>query len=259
MNRGSSGTKATLTRPLRTRRPYFTFRRIPYRLAHRSQSESCSRSITRKFESGWLSRNRPGVALVAMDFDAVRGAAFLASKPDVVSTAVIGRHTKADLRLGKDPALSLRHLVLLLYPRTSGRAWSLVTDCSICALQSASWMSEERDCELWKLNGPAFVRCGRYPFCCFPRLKLVSSWPDDPEEAWKRIPDRLYLDEVETEERSREWEKEHDRAWEVDDLPRLKEPPTLVHHLAGPQMAVQELVDEGEPPLGEIRITSNRG
>ena len=66
----------------------------------------------------WLvGRNQPGVALVAMDFDAVRGAAFLAAKPDVVSTAIIGRHSQADLRLAGDPSLSLRHLALLVYPR----------------------------------------------------------------------------------------------------------------------------------------------
>jgi hypothetical protein len=108
-------------------------------------------------------------------------------------------------------------------------------------------------------NGPAFVRCSRYSVLFFPTAESGNSWPDDPEEAWKRIPERLYLDEVETEERSRQWEKEHDRAWEVDALPSLKEPPTLVHHLAGPQMAVKELVDEGEPPLGEIRVTSSWG
>ncbi len=207
----------------------------------------------------WLAgANRPGVALVVMDFHGVQGAAFLAAKEDVISTAIIGRHSQADLHLGGDPALSLRHLALLLYPRLSGGHGARYR---LLDLRTATGFLDERGKRLRALeaNGPAFVRCGRYSVLIFPATETEDSWPDDPEEAWMRIPDRLYLDEVETEERSKQWEDEHDRAWEVDALPKLKEPPTLVHHLAGPQMAVQELVDEGEPPLGEIRITSNRG
>ena len=57
-----------------------------------------------------------GVTLLAMSPDAVHGAAFLAAKPDLVSTAIIGRHSKADLRLRDDASLSLRHVALLLFP-----------------------------------------------------------------------------------------------------------------------------------------------
>ena len=207
----------------------------------------------------WLAgANRPGVALVAMDFDDVRGAAFLAAKPDVISTAILGRHTRADLRLGEDPSLSLRHLALLLFPRPSGGAGARYR---LLDLRTATGFLDERGKRLRALeaNGPAFVRCGRYTVLIFPATEAENPWPDDPKAAWKRIPERLYLDEVETEERSREWEAEHDRAWEVDALPGLKESPTLVHHLAGPEMAVHELVDEGKPPLGEIQVTSSRG
>jgi hypothetical protein len=207
----------------------------------------------------WLAAaNRPGVALVVLDFHGVQGAGFLAAKADVVSTAIIGRHTRADLHLGGDPSLSLRHLALLLYPRLPGGQGARYR---LLDLRTATGFLDERGRRLRALeaNGPAFVRCGRYSVLIFPAVGTEDPWPDAPEEAWKRIPDRLYLDEVEAEERSKEYEVESDQAWEVDALPRLKEPPTLVHHLAGPQMAVQELVDEGEPPLGEIRITSSRG
>ena len=42
----------------------------------------------------WLTAHadRAGVTLLAMSPDAVHGAAFLAAKPDLVSTAIIGRH-----------------------------------------------------------------------------------------------------------------------------------------------------------------------
>ncbi len=207
----------------------------------------------------WLAgANRPGVALVVMDFHGVQGAAFLAAKADLVSTAIIGRHSRADLHLGRDPSLSLRHLAILLYPRLSGGHG---TRYRLLDLRTATGFLDERGKRLRALeaNGPAFVRCSRYSVLIFPAVESEISWPDDPDEAWMRIPARLYLDEVEAEERPKEWEAEHDRAWEVDALPQLKEPPTLVHHLGGPQMAVHELADEGEPPLGEIRITSSRG
>jgi hypothetical protein len=193
-----------------------------------------------------------------MDFDAVRGAAHLAAKPDVISTAILGRHTQAELRLWEDPSLSLRHLALLLFPSLLGGGG---VRYRLLDLRTATGFLDERGKRLRALeaNGPAFVSCGRYSVLIFPTTEAENPWPEDPEEAWKRIPNRLYLDEVETEERSGAWEKEKDRAWEVDDLPSLKEPPTLVHHLAGPLTAVHELVDEGEPPLGEIEITSSRG
>ena len=56
-----------------------------------------------------------------------------------------------------------------------------------------------------------------------------------------------------------EWEANSDKAWEVDDLPDLSSSPTLVHNIAGPEMAVHELVDENETPFGELLITSSRG
>ncbi len=202
--------------------------------------------------------SRAGVTVVAMDVDAVRGAAFLAAKPDVVATAVIGRHTQADLRLGSDPSLSLRHLALLLYPRTSH---GQTVRYRLLDLRTATGFIDERGKRLRAVeaDGPAFVRCGRYSVLIFPAGDTEGSWPEDPDEAWEKIPERLYLDEVETVEKSEAWDRDSDRAWEVDALPGLKELPTLVHHVAGPQMAVHELIEEGESPLGELHISSARG
>lgn len=213
--------------------------------------------------SEWLaSDEREGVALMAMDAEAVRGAAFLVAKPDNVSTAVIGRHSQADLRLSGDASLSLRHLILLLYPRPESSESPSRIRYRILDLRTATGFLDERGKRLRALeaDGPAFIRCGRYTILVFPVTDANDPWPDDPERAWQRIPDRLYLDEVETKERSPDWEKDSDRAWEVESLPQLSEPPTLVHHVAGPQMAVHELLAEGESgPIGELHVASSRG
>ena len=66
-------------------------------------------------------------------------------------------------------------------------------------------------------------------------------------------------DEVETDEKSNQWEAESDKAWEVENLPSISSSPTLVHNVAGPEMAVHALVDENETPYGELLITSSRG
>jgi len=207
----------------------------------------------------WLAGiNGAGVALVAVDDDGVRAAAFLAAKAAAISSAIIGRHTQSDLRLREDASLSLRHLALLLYPRPAagGRSRFRLLD-----LRTATAFLDERGRRLRALeaDGPAFVRCGRYAVLIFPVNEPVAPWPNEPDEAWEAIPNRLYLDEVETEERSPDWEEQNERAWEVEALPGLSEPLTLVHHVAGPQMAVHELVGDGEPPLGEVRVTSTLG
>ena len=205
----------------------------------------------------WCSgQTRGGVALVALDGETVHGAAFLASKSDTVSTAILGRHSQADLCLRGDASVSLRHLALLLFPKQGPRPRYRLLD-----LRTATGFLDERGKRLRAIeaDGPAFVRLGFYTVVFFPVEESDPPWPEDADSGWEKIPDRLFLDEVETDEQSREWEADSDRAWEVDELPRLQEAPTLVHSLAGPQMAVHELLDEDDEPLGELRITSTRG
>lgn len=208
----------------------------------------------------WLNAHadRPGVNLLAMSADAVHGAAFLAAKPSNVSTAIIGRHTKADLRLKDDASLSLRHIALLLFPHPDdGRGCRY----RLLDLRSATAFLDERGKRLRALeaDGPAFIRVGHYTLLVFATSGADEPWPENPEEGWARIPSRLYLDEVETEEKSQEWEADSDKAWEVEALPSMSSSPTLVHNVPGPEMAVHELLDSNEAPSGELLITSSRG
>lgn len=207
----------------------------------------------------WLEAhsNRRGIALLAVSPESLRAAAFVAAKSDMLSTAVVGRHSKADLRLG-DKDLSLRHVALLLFPTDAtgeGCRYRLLD------LRSATAFVDERGKRLRALeaDGPAFVHLGRYVLFVFVTGANVTPWPADAEEAWRSIPDRLYLDEVETDEKPREWEADSDRAWEAEALPALSQSPTLLHSKAGPEMPVHELLDEDEAAFGEMLVTSRRG
>lgn len=205
----------------------------------------------------WVERpDRDGVGVFALD-GSLRGAAYLVAKPDGISTAILGRHSKADLRLS-DERLSLRHLAVIVLPRSAS---SRDVRYRLMDLRSATAFLDERGTRLQAIeaNGPAFVRCGRFWLLFLPLTSTPTKWPDDAEEAWGRIPDRLFLDEVPTEPKPEGWEEESDRAWEVEALPSLSEPPTLIHNVPGPQMAVHELLDSNESELGELEISSRRG
>lgn len=208
----------------------------------------------------WLAEQtrRRGVAIVAMGGDGVHAAAFLAAKPKMPNVAIIGRHSRADLHLGDDDSVSLRHVALFVFPAPSGEG---SVRYRLVDLRTATAFLDERGKRLRALEaeGPAFVVVGRYTLLILPMSETEDPWPEGADNGWARIPDRLFLDEVEGEAKSREWEADSDRAWEVEDLPRLSEPPTLVHNVAGPEMAVHDLVGDGEPPLGEMLVTSSRG
>ena len=205
-----------------------------------------------------LSENRRGIALVALGDDSVEGAAFVASKPDTVATALLGRHTRSDLRLRGDPSVSLRHLALLVYPR---RAPGQRPRYRLLDLRTAEGFLDERGKRLRAIDadGPAFIRCGRHTLLFFPVEENDAGWPEAAEAGWEQIPERLYIDEVETEAKLPDWEKNSDRAWEADELPQLTKDPTLVHSVAGPEIAVEALLAVGEEALGELHIASPRG
>jgi len=205
-----------------------------------------------------FSEKRRGIALVALGDDSVEGAAFVASKPDTVATALLGRHTRSDLRLRGDSSVSLRHLVLLVYPR---RPLGQRPRYRLLDLRTAEGFLDERGKRLRAIDadGPAFIRCGCHTLLFFPVEESDSGWPEAAEAGWEQIPERLYIDEVETEAKLPDWEKNSDRAWEADELPQLTKDPTLVHSVAGPEIAVEALLAVGEEALGELHIASPRG
>ncbi len=227
---------------------------------------------------------RPGVSMMAMTDEAVRAAAFVATRSDLVATAILGRHSKADLHLVGDETLSLRHVALIAFPsEAAGRSQRY----RLVDLRSATAFVDERGKRLRAIeaDGPAFVHVGRFGLVIFGTHPSDEPWPNDARAGWDAIPDRLYLDEVETEAKPLQWDMDSDRAWEVDDLPAISAveafpatpaadapsarsaddapsrpaAPTIVHRVSGPQMVVHELVGRDDSPCGELLVTSPRG
>src|SRR5688572_23051941 len=64
----------------------------------------------------------PGVVVVAVDAvqRRVAGTLCLAAKVDQANAAIVGRHGHCDLYLEGDPALSLRHLAIVVSPLRAG-------------------------------------------------------------------------------------------------------------------------------------------
>jgi hypothetical protein len=141
----------------------------------------------------------PGVAVVAVDISRKRmaGSLCIAAKPAHANSAIIGRHGMADLFLDGDPALSLRHMAVLVYPL---RGWDNPgggdVRYRVLDLRTRTAFEDEggRRLEAVAAEGPIFVRCGSYALMFFVTGDLAG-WPDDAEAAWKAVPERVYLHE----------------------------------------------------------------
>ena len=73
-----------------------------------------------------------------------------------IKSLILGRHTQCPLRL-TDPAVSLRHLVLILYPRNTDFQYQLID------LNSGTGFSvDDKDCRSMWANGASFIRILQY-------------------------------------------------------------------------------------------------
>jgi hypothetical protein len=112
----------------------------------------------------------------------------LGSEPEF---AVIGRHDRCDFSLGRDPSLSLRHL--LLAARAAGGEVRL----RLLDLQTGGGFFTEdgRRCEALTADGPMFVRAGGYHLFLLPTGSLCPlAWANKSSDAWAMIPERVYRD-----------------------------------------------------------------
>jgi len=105
--------------------------------------------------------------------------------------ALVGRHQRCDLALGRDPALSLRHAVI------AARVVAGELRIRFLDLQSGSGLLTEdgRRCEALAADGAMFVRLGGYHLFLLPTGSLSQmAWAATAEDTWKTIPERIYRD-----------------------------------------------------------------
>jgi hypothetical protein len=154
------------------------------------------------FDAAWsemrrvvLAFDQPGIAVVAVDSvkKRVAGSMCLAAKDGRANAAIVGRHGQCDLYLHADPALSLRHMVVLVHPiKASGEVGYRVID-----LRTRTAFCDEggRRLEAVTAEGPMFLQVGGYALY-FLVTGDEGAWPEDATSAWQCIPERVYLEEA---------------------------------------------------------------
>lgn len=147
-----------------------------------------------------VSFTQPGVAVVAVDTvrQRVAGTLALAGRVGRANAAIVGRHGHCDLYLHADPALALRHLVLVAHPITDTRE---VTYRLLDLRTRTAFVDEAgKRLEALTASGPTFVRVGTYVLFLLPTgPDDAAGWPEDASQAWSCVPERVYVEEAEAE------------------------------------------------------------
>jgi hypothetical protein len=174
-------------------------------------------AIRREHEAATM----PGVLSLAFDLGSSQlvGRRLTKARTGAIDAFTAGRHNRCELPLTRDPAISLRHLTLLVHPRADDdrirfRLLDLRTQLGFQDCFGNRMQAVEAD-------GPAMVAVGRYALLLLPTGSLQL--PDDPRRAWDAVADPLYL-EYRTEYMLQTW----------DPLPSGREPAVQLPRAAAP-------------------------
>lgn len=232
------------------------------------------RKLKRSFEELFVSHydairelcarfDEPGVAAIAIDGrkNHLESSAWIAAKSGVPNTAIIGRHSMADVYLARDPSISLRHLALIVEPVASWERGELDVSYSVLDLRTGEGFEDEhgRRMEGLRVEGPSFIRCGDYAIF-FLVTGDITPWPASGKDAWDCLPERVFLDE-----RLGDGTGSHGyRARVAAQRQLLDESPrrtgrTFIQKTLGPLTIEHDLVRADDEVLGELRVrTSSR-
>lgn len=191
----------------------------------------------------------PGIALVVVHVPscALRARAWFAARPDGLTTALVGRHSEADVLL-EAPTISLRHLALLVAPGSGGGVRYEVLDLRT---QQPFFDERGRPLEAVQAEGPALFSCGPYAFYLLPTGD-PAAWPELATEAWARLPERVLLEEREAE--PERWRRRgHVARREV------LATESVIRSVAPLLTTGDSLLTQGERPLGTLRVHSEHG
>jgi hypothetical protein len=197
---------------------------------------------------------QPGLALIVTSGDGIEASAWVKAEDDEISPLILGRHNEAEIFLPSDPALSLRHLAVILQRRGDGRIRYRVLD-----LRTATAFEDEQGRRLEALEsaGPTLLRCATFAVFLFPTGEQAEPWPEDSAEAWSRLPERVHLDSASAD--PDRWAQPEGRAelrW-PESIGFASQTTTSVS-FPGPVFVSPALKDAG-PARGEIRLASQWG
>lgn len=188
--------------------------------------------------------HEPGVLVAAVvPGHGLRGHLWLAADA-TLRAGIAGRHERTELFLGDDPALSLRHLAILVRREEGAGVRIRVFD-----LRTGMHIRDEADRRLATVaaDGPLFLRASVHRFFLLP-TGTTAALP-----SWDALPPRVFAD-----------------ARDDAPLPAVRpvgpRPPPVVHAFdaatvvtANPPLEApewMELVEPGEAPFGHLRVSA---
>jgi hypothetical protein len=141
----------------------------------------------------------PGVAVFAFDLERDRawvGTMCLAARAGEIRAGVVGRHAQAELFLGDDLSVALRHLVYLIEPPSLRDALRGEIRLRVLDLHTGSPPRDEqgRAVESLTAEGAVFLTCQRYALMAFVTGDLTD-WPPSADDAWACLPERVFVEE----------------------------------------------------------------
>ena len=101
-----------------------------------------------------------------------------------VKSLILGRHTQCPLRL-TDPHVSLRHLVLILYPQNIDFQYQLIDLNS-----STGFTVDNKPCSSMWANGTSFIRILQYNLIFIAPEQV--DWQADDKQIIQQLTDRIY-------------------------------------------------------------------
>jgi FHA domain len=128
----------------------------------------------------WIQQCRaPGLAVVALGGGGIQARAYLKARARAINTAVVGRHGKAEIFLGPDPWISLRHLAVILHPASTPDAIRF----RLLDLRTTTGFFDARGAERRAIesSAPYLVACGDYAVMFVPVTEPVTVLPSDPD------------------------------------------------------------------------------
>jgi hypothetical protein len=154
-----------------------------------------------RFAESCRTFDEPGIAVVAVDQATGRAAGLvkLCARVQRPVAAILGRHDRCDLYLQDREELSLRQLAVVLDPVTSWARGVSTVRYRVLDLRTGTPMFDEDGKPLRGLvaDGPAVFRVAGYVIFILP-LGDPSDWPATGDDAWQMLPERVYLDELES-------------------------------------------------------------
>jgi hypothetical protein len=194
---------------------------------------------------------QPGVAVVAVNrrTQEVAGIAWAAGRIGEPNALVIGRHTRADLHLNRDPTVSLRHLAVVVEPLTELGLPGRGVTYRVVDLRTGQGFRAEDGALLGAIcaDGPAFLSAASYAFFFFVTGD-PTDWPESAKDAWAFIPERVYLEERQLAGRPGTQPCAEDVLSFIPDRPI-----TVVRRLPAPGRVDQDrLLARGERPIARV-------